>query len=219
MDKEHRYPSIHIYGLQRSGTNYLRQLLELNFDVHVSNFGTGGWDWKHSLHIPSEKEYQENHPTISGVFMIRKNPFKWIESIKDRFGFAKFINQHKKFSENYVKSYGSRIKELALIWKTHNDNWNTGNLPNIIKDKYYDIQYEDLLECDSRDEVLENIRGRFNFNQRDCNWKNIDYGSVLQSPNYNQEMEKYYQTPDKYKTLSDKDVKTIVGVWGNSERQ
>lgn len=123
------------YGIQRSGTNYLRQLLLDNVEnicVYENSFG-----WKHGYPLSREalnKWAKDNKVAQSKLeddihpIIIIKNPYSWCQSIKkfraDKFNF-----------ENLYKRYNSLYKAYKKLYIEGHD----------VFAKSYIIKYEDLL--------------------------------------------------------------------------
>jgi hypothetical protein len=134
---------VYIFGLQRSGTNLLKQTLLDNFDVEVLN-KSGTW-WH--LVSPPYRFIESGK-----VLIIYKNPYKWIESIVYR-------NRADTITTN-INTYdlqapdGYMIKDINLqricrLYTDHVMNWND---PKFVK-----IQYESLLDDQTRDKALLGI--------------------------------------------------------------
>lgn len=71
--KEADKPEVRIYGMRRTGTNYLADLLERNYRCEVLGDKEGGW--KHGTHR-HEREYPEAH-----VAVCVRNPLSWLPSL------------------------------------------------------------------------------------------------------------------------------------------
>ena len=65
-----RKPVIKVYGLLRTGTNYITQLIDLNYEAFSLSSIEGGWK-----HGPCEYD-----PDIKYVFMV-KDPYSWVVSL------------------------------------------------------------------------------------------------------------------------------------------
>lgn len=136
-----------IYGLQRSGTNYLKALVEENFDVRVLQ-NIGGW--KHGQIDPKfisrgykgdfDKETVKHLESLlkSGdipIIHIYKNPFAWIYS------YRKYLhNMNRKDMD---------ISTMMIMYNSLNTHW-----------KYksnYSIDYERLLTDYKCADVLDFI--------------------------------------------------------------
>lgn len=104
---------IEIFGLQRSGTNYLTKLLEENFYVEVVNKRyEEGINWKHSLVVPDSP-----YPKI----LIRKGVMNWIDSIANR-NKVDYVETQRMFPSDLYEEefmYGKNqlnIKQLTSTW-------------------------------------------------------------------------------------------------------
>jgi hypothetical protein len=69
---------IYVFGIHRSGTNYLMNLLNRNFGkIHEKNTNNNYQPrWKHSVVVDELEDYP--------VFVIYKNVYTWVESILKR---------------------------------------------------------------------------------------------------------------------------------------
>lgn len=130
--------AIKIFGMERTCTNYVRELIEVNtdFEVWVNTFGgkhalvdpegwvlTGNWDWRNIY----------ENSTARFVICV-KDPYHWLVSIKsycmrDRFYIAYDSERLlKRFNDMYLHWY------LELIEKGHRF-FNEGCI----------VRYEDML--------------------------------------------------------------------------
>lgn len=167
-----------MFGLQRSGTNYLEQLLKLNFGIQKANRN------KHSVIVPNNYT-DSNLPT----FVIYKNIYTWLESIcmRNRVDWLKIQLMYPADEpiSSDLKLGGLNIINIAKTYYTFLKNWE--------KEPVYFIKYEDLLFKDSREKILNDIEKKFNLRRKNNKWLNVDYGKVSQSPNYNSQIENYYK--------------------------
>lgn len=141
---------IKIYGLQRSGTNYLKALLEHNFDVRVLQ-NIGGWkhgkvgtptDWSQVDTDLNEEEIRRIEgamATIPKIF-IRKELQPWLVSVK------KFLSPRSGVMTD---------DELVAHYEEMNAHWARF---------CYEVWYADLRENLPR--TLESIRAEFGLNYR-----------------------------------------------------
>lgn len=90
-----------VYGLQRSGTNLFKYLMEHNFNVHIHQ-NAGGW--KHAL-------YKGNGPKGEASFYIVKPLLAWIAS----------YTKYKKY--NPAKATNQQLIALAKHYRAYNANW------------------------------------------------------------------------------------------------
>jgi hypothetical protein len=139
-----------VFGIQRSGTTFMRELCRANFvdlTVYTNEFG-----WKHTSprkyksfkkwvhrYKNSSKKFKLFNNVLNSVLngnrfesiIIIKNPYSWYHSIKKWYG--------DQF--NFEKSY-KKYNNLYLAYKQfHLDKSNYGNLYN----ESYIIRYEYLL--------------------------------------------------------------------------
>jgi hypothetical protein len=191
---------IYLFGLHRSGTNYLAKLLHINFSkIKMLNTNCNFSEhWKHSIKVPDK---MEDVP----LFVIYKNDLTWSESV---------IFRRPSDGEHIITS--TKIKENVLdqnrIIKTENDfilsdkqislNLITNcyrqfyeNWTFLLKEEYVKnlilIKYEDLLIDDKRESILEKISEKTNW-LKPQKWLNPTKGEVLLSKDYNEDSEKYY---------------------------
>lgn len=74
IDAKHMTKEIKIYGLKRTGTNYIKALIEKNFDATIDD-NKGGW--KHGPYIKNELQYKE-----TDVIVMIKDPVAWLDSLR-----------------------------------------------------------------------------------------------------------------------------------------
>ena len=178
--------SYFIFGLQRSGTNFLQTLIERNFDKTLLN--NQKVSWKHSIEDPIK--YDKNLPTI----VIHKNPYTWVESVclRNKVDWQK--TQRKYPSEEATTpefTIGPRkmnLTNLVLTYKEFHENWlYREDIPS-----YMFIKYEDLLIPEERVKILERISEAFGWARKSNEWIIPQAGNVSQSRDYNTDREKYY---------------------------
>lgn len=158
-----RKPVIKVYGLLRTGTNYMTRLLELNFDVFCLASTENGW--KHGKCQYNEKLYY--------VFMV-KNPYSWIVS------FREWEQLHGRSSDNTLTEFMSgsvthpQLKEAWALdnpisaWSIALNSWSAyQGLSNVVF-----VRYEDLI--DSYDEQLCRIGDTFGFSKRWESFRNLE---------------------------------------------
>jgi hypothetical protein len=194
---------IYLFGLHRSGTNYLAKLLHINFSkLEMLNTNSNFSEcWKHSLRVPQKIE---NVP----LFVIYKNHLTWLESVIFRKpSDGKHIITSTEIEENIldqnriVKTKNDFILSeqkisLNLItncYKQFYENWVFFLEENILK-KLILIKYEDLLIEEQRNNILNKISDILNWQKcrKNKSWINPEKGDVFLSNNYNDELEKYY---------------------------
>jgi hypothetical protein len=118
--------NIKIFGIERSGTNYLEEILKLNTDyrVYVNKYG-----WKHGRVELNRKDCSdEDVETEMDYICIVKNPYSWYLSImkwSKKEGAEYWLNKYKELYEHYL----DKIEVIGEFYKK-------GRL----------IKYEDLLK-------------------------------------------------------------------------
>lgn len=206
-----------IFGLQRSGTNYLRELISANFNqtkmineiVYPEN--DHHKYWKHSLDIPAGWD------SSKFTFIIHKNPYLWIESILIRRK-VDFLKTQKRYPANDlhpIKHFNFNqinIINLAKTWKYFLTTWlNSDNLnPRI----HMVIKYENLLDDQKRQEFLHTMHHltKWDIKPKD-KWVNIQNGKVLHSPSFNNDSKTYYQKqqPEKLNKMQTSAISQAIG--------
>lgn len=152
-----------VFGLQRSGTNYVQKLMELNFVEGQTRAA-----WKHRLSV-WEEEHLDQKIKERVIFVIHKHPYTWIESIAKRGG-VDYVSAQTKYpakefdDEEQRESAlnGFNVVNLARTWQEHYDNW-VLYPPEYIKKDMVHVWYEDILNDDDRDNFLCIIRDVYGF--------------------------------------------------------
>jgi hypothetical protein len=217
------------YGAQRTGSNYIRRLLELNFSNIVIFSNTLGW--KHGLfHL---KSYRNSEQASSYLDWIEKkyNPETDRVLCSDNYPtrYSKFELQKACINLNYIISYRP-ISSYVYSYKNFRfpkKNWQDINveqickeyiedykiwfsLPNIIK-----INSLDLLEEEKLFNILDNIKNIFDLQLKNKNLINetkivkasTDGGPVVEQ---NSEFDKSLYLEKKYLELIPSNVKKII---------
>lgn len=178
----------YVFGMQRSGTNFLEQLLKMNYGAKKRNATTSAW--KHSIDDPTEG-WQKKLPTI----IIHKNPYAWVESIATR-NTVDWLKTQKTYpaDEEILPIYklgpkNMNVVNLAKTYRHFHMNWlGRTDIPN-----YGVIRYEDLLVDDKRYKILLQFNEKFGWHKpANDRFRIPSRGSVSQSKDYNEEREKYY---------------------------
>lgn len=138
------------YGIQRSGTNFMRAVFELNTNTRVlANIGGYKHDVISNVTIPEQviteistqeiaridKMLQENK--IPRIVIIR-SPYSWIPSI------ARYLEQ--KISISFIEEQLSRYSFLNSHWANKCD---------------YIIYFEDIIRCPEK--ILDDYAGKIGF--------------------------------------------------------
>lgn len=208
-----------MFGPQRSGTNYLQQLIAQNF-VGVGLLNRDPINWKHSITVPNQ------YNTTVMTIILSKNPYMWVESVGIR-DFVDWPVRQTQYSivepcdpeytliasdKTFYKIPDQKVNMLNLCRAYHDfyTNW----LPMIKYDNISHIRYEDIIEKRSRESTLETIQRLGSFDRKNDIWVNPSPGSISQSNTYNIEREKYYRslTPKYLTTKQIQKINEIVGV-------
>lgn len=205
---------VYVFGLHRSGTNYLTSLLNVNFKkiIQVNSDGNYTPLWKHSVVVDSTIG---DYPT----FVVYKNPYTWVESIIKRrqddghnIMLASKYLPHYVDENRYIKTdsdlsyYDGKIsfERLLNIYRQFHENWIL-NFPK--QNNLFVISYEDLLIKEKRDKILDIIGKKFNWVSPDI-WLNSEPGAVPLSKDYSHERGEYYLN-GKPKELSIEEIEMI----------
>ncbi|MEP3349835.1 MAG: hypothetical protein ABJN96_07765 [Marinomonas sp.] len=141
--------TIAVLGCFRSGTNFTKALLELNYTCKVVNDVFG---WKHGVVPIVSNTLRSNFSfEYDGCYFITKNPYSFLYSlykyfstvglnIKAHKGFSDFIrNEIIVFDQSQAKSPKMKFKNPVELWNFM--NWHYHSLDNI---KH--VRYEKLIE-------------------------------------------------------------------------
>ena len=157
-----------IFGLQRSGTNVLSDMLTGSFSSLENNFyqiNPRRFDsiWKHTIHVPT---IYIDCP----LFVIFKNPYKWVESICLRnhadvlFRQVKYpIDEREGVTNNVLFGKNKfNLENLGKLYSHFFESWVVNQNKNI-KQKII-VNYEDLLDKEKREIFYDRVSKKFNFN-------------------------------------------------------
>jgi hypothetical protein len=178
----------YIFGIQRSGTNYLQQLITANFKTpRMAN--RQGACWKHSIDVPAKWDRQM--PT----FLMYKNPYLWVESmcLRNRVDWLKTQKKYPADDLHHVDLLninGMNIVNLAKTWAHFHKTWLDDSVLN--SSDHLVIKYESLLQDDSRNKVLNTICNVTQWKQSGPSWVNVADGKVSQSPKFDADSKEYY---------------------------
>ena len=208
MDREYR-----LFGLQRSGTNYLDQLIDENFE-NTHNLMHTTRMWKHRINPPKNIEGDK-------IIVIYKNPYKWIESIiRNAEDF--FIGQKTydcKVVEGFDESAivwkktkgpgainGMRPMNLvnsAKVYKHHTEKW-------VFSNKHFIVRYEDLLLDESKEAVLDDIGSFLSAKRRSDMIR--EPVKVPRSTTFTGEKRRYFLSENNLKCLTEDNIEQINSV-------
>lgn len=205
-----------VFGVQRSGTNFVERLLRDNITKSkpINTWQTGVW--KHSYGIDTKpprkakekdigsygsKEYYDKivsgeHPTI----YIHKNPYTWLSSITDKSvditsSYPHVTRPNLSGTEPQFMFGNLNLRTLAQHWNDHSEFWyktweesKKGPRPFLV------YRYEDLIQ--SREETIRITREiieYYKFEYRHPNQKDISIAEkVSQSSQFTEEHRERY---------------------------
>lgn len=189
-----------VFGLQRSGTNFLEQLVTRNINhVNIVNrWKPGDGIWKHAYDVENKnpganatglkgsKEKAEMIGNRIHAIYVHKHPYSWIQSITNK-------NVDIKKTYPFVVEEGAmmlgnlNIVKLAELYRDHTKYW----LNKVETSNVYHVKYEDLIQNNEKtEEIVRDIAQFFNRNLK-ANKINIP-DKVSQSNKFTeQDREKY----------------------------
>jgi len=165
-----------VIGLQRSGTEYLENILKVNYGVTIRNHPIRGYFWKHTPD-PTNLTFRSDICHM----LIYKNPYSWIESIKRKC--VDMWHRHKEYGIQNVSGLKNseiihsenrcrlNLKKLCLLYSVFFKNWLIYppiDLPVII-----DVQYENLIVKNGLEVPLINIEKTFNVTRKSSNIEDV----------------------------------------------
>jgi uncharacterized protein YuzB (UPF0349 family) len=112
---------IFVNGIQRSGTNYLTSILELNTNLDVSEYDN--LHWKHDI-----CKYDLNGKSNKkSIITIIKNPYTWVESIcyRNRVDIIEYHSNHNLTYNHGMMINDINLENLILLYKSFYDSWYT----------------------------------------------------------------------------------------------
>lgn len=141
--------NVAVLGCFRSGTNFTKALLELNYDCRVTNNVYG---WKHGLiPIVSNEATDRFNTSCDGVFFVTKNPFSFVNSLFDYYCSARLNIIAKDTFKEFIRGdivifdqaqpHSPRLKYKNPIELWNFMNWHYSNIHEI---KH--VRYEKLVE-------------------------------------------------------------------------
>lgn len=129
MNVENAVELVKIYGLQRSGTNWLTFLVNENFEDVTVLVNEGGW--KHGYYMIPWVMGQETH-----VLSIIKNPYAWLVSVYNYWGPKREKNigpdlRGVEFGDFIRNRYlGEKQQGIPFLFRAKNpvQHWNNMNI-------------------------------------------------------------------------------------------
>ena len=161
-------PKFQVIGLQRSGTNFLQQILQRNFDVDAK-FQI----WKHE-HRVSQKDV-ETLLKQTNLLVVYKHPYKWIESILRKntditHKYDVLADKTTKFpikNHDVDKEFTYDLKKLVLLYNQfHRFWWNFEPHKNVAFFHFRNLVAGYSNSCDFVDfiQYFYNIKRKPNYN-------------------------------------------------------
>lgn len=208
------------YGLQRSGTNYLWDLIKKNFPeiptVHPERFS------HKSDKVPYTGYFKHNfmHPDSEGqnCFYITKNPFQWIKSFHHPSVLRKFTNfkDINKFAMNrldfqpiYKGHIVIKLQERVTL-DSPIEYWLTRN-QNFYDNEMFHFKYENILI--DYEKELRRFADYFGLN-RDRKYQNIESEAgpkhFAKQENFTKKRERYLQ--DHHGLLNDEAFQFVLSI-------
>lgn len=149
------------FGARRTGTNYLKALLELNFDDVDVAMHEGGW--KHGVERPDELD-------PDGYLIVAKDPYAWILSVEEHFrpyhvqkvwdALTRAFKPFLSFRQTRAMTLETYLMKYAYWLELTQDR------PHLL------VRYEDLLE--DLDETLDGIREAFDLTPPGDGYRDIE---------------------------------------------
>jgi hypothetical protein len=204
--------SFYIFGLHRSGTNFLTDLISQNYKniIYKSSNTNFNDDWKHSF-----KGCFINDDSLKIV--IYKNINTWVESVLirrpyDGHHIIKAIERQDNEKYKTLQSMESKYFFIdGKISLSHIVESYVHFYENYLKndDNVVFVKYEDLLHKEGLERVMKKIGEKFDINKDTF----ITPNKVSLSPNFSEKDKKYYKEgnvmflPEECLTI----IKNIVG--------
>lgn len=163
-----------LYGLQRSGTTWVKNFLELNFECTEDNTS-----WKHSIQPPVLR-----YPAC----VILKSPYTWVESILFRepadlpVRYPEVLTTGQSMFHNSYGECNINIEKLVELYSLFYNNWAS------VVDQVF--VYEDLLDNEDLQVQAGESLGLVRKNQP---WEEPPLGTFMQEA-FTKDMYPYYKS-------------------------
>lgn len=201
-----------IFGIQRTCTNFAKQLVLANFHSEYMNVNDfGHWSWKHS---PDAEQATANLSQTTPVVFCYKTPTMWLESIirKDvdfinRWGLAKYPDYHDQdlLWENSLFKFS--IPLAIEKWIEFHINW----IKYLHRTNYIIMNQRTMCSQPGAVEVLSNIEVKLKLQKKMTNWtlftNSIDYNINQTSKDFDERIKNYIE--NKTTKLTDKQISYI----------
>lgn len=182
-----------VFGLQRSGTNWIEQCIKQNFkEMNLANTDKQ-YIWKHKYDF---------EPALFGEdrmhLYVIKEPYMWIESIlRKNVDVAKRYPEVLKDNKNKFDLGPFDIQKLANLWSEHTIWWHQEHI--IERSKIHRVEYESLLQPGELDKLLFMLKKKYDLkmNHFDSTFKNPH--KVGQSDQWNEGTRMKYLNKELHK--------------------
>ena len=148
-----------VFGLQRSGTTFLEELVKLNIKHSSILNHQNSWIWKHAYDVDLDGilVHEKLKETKANCLYIIKHPFTWIQSVckKKADTLDKYPNIKARASDSQVHVYKNfNLLRMAQLYNKHARYWRC--IINSVEYTVLFIKYEDLINTD--EDTIEMIR-------------------------------------------------------------
>ena len=166
---------IMVMGLHRSGTNYVQQCLELNYNVQQIGNGKREYDrmWKH--HTLTKDLAQILDSEYKATFFVVRHPIKWLNGVvkfcanlwKTYPVTSSAVNDKEDWLtvpyKDLLETRGIKldIEKLIYVWNNFHEYW---LFQNYFKNFHF-VYYHDMLDLEFRSLELEKISKKYNFKE------------------------------------------------------
>lgn len=215
-----------VYGLQRSGTNFLEKLIKSSFNnVDIKNAYEYNAPWKHAFDIHHDIEtktarirqlngeaqpYKSHHPFVVETYdywiarlrevnaiLITKHPFTWIDSVTKKNVDMKRFKLYN--TNNDPLMFAEIYKQHALFWREQRRHQQIFKLP-----------YENLIRAPGNALMYTRLIGEF-FGDKHNGFDGIP-NKVNMSDKFSEEKRnKYVNIETNLSPAIQKDVLNIIG--------
>ena len=206
---------IRIFGIQRSGTNYLEQLLNEHTQLEATPGNPASGYWKHTAFPERRFLFAEDIH-----FVIVKNPFKWLESLHRynadltwRSGVYHqnlFNNEEIRKNSAYLihdaRNHPTALEGAVRLYNTFYRNW-IDFLDNQKELRIHLFRYEDILR--NQTGFVNGVQKKFQ--QFYIRKRTISMGTVRQSDDFSHDRRKDYLDQKNVKILSAEALKMSLG--------
>lgn len=212
------------YGLQRSGTNYIRALLELNYDVIVFSNLYGDKHSKFGVNEDFLKTYNahKDNTVVTDLCeneinyyndMVHSGNLTFIAIFKDPYSWCISYSEYNKILNNIHKTKiptdlqnEATIVQYINIWNDFNLNW----MEELIEKRQnvsFGIYYNNLIN--NKIKILSDIAKKFNLKPLSKNFIDIEQKMLMGSDKHSKKnigLKKFYPRKNN---LSKKQIEII----------